>query len=159
MALEAARLPVLRKDFLFDPYQVTEARAWGADCILVILSAVNDTEATLLIEMAKRWKMDALVEIHDEIECERALKLGADMIGVNSRDLKTFTINPDLPMRMAALIPPDVLVVAESGLSAPGELRRLADAGITTFLVGESLMRQVDVTMATRALIGGILLS
>jgi indole-3-glycerol phosphate synthase len=157
MAREAVRLPVLRKDFLFDPYQVTEARAWGADCVLVILSAVSDVEATQLIETAKRWKMDALIEIHDEAECDRALNLGADIIGINSRDLKTFTIDPDLPLRLAAVIPDDVLVVAESGLSLPAELRRLAEAGITTFLIGQSLMRQPDVTAATRALIGATL--
>lgn len=152
-ARAAVPLPVLRKDFLFDPYQIVQSRALGADCILVILAAVGDDDARALLAAARRWSVDALVEIHDEIERDRALALGADMIGINNRDLRTFVTDPDVTLRLAPTIPRDVLVVAESGLSSPADLRRLADAGITTFLIGESLMRQKDVAAATRALL------
>ncbi|MGH6879248.1 MAG: indole-3-glycerol phosphate synthase TrpC, partial [Rhizomicrobium sp.] len=138
---------------LFEPYQATEARAWGADCILIILAMLRDHEARALLDAAKRWRMDALVEVHDEAERDRALALGADMIGINNRDLKTFATDPGVTLRLAPAIPPGVLVVAESGLAAPDDLRRLADAGVTTFLIGESLMRSPDVAVATRALI------
>jgi indole-3-glycerol phosphate synthase len=153
-ARAAAGLPVLRKDFMLDPYQVSQARAWGADCILIILAMLSDAEANVLIEAAKRWRMDALVEIHDESERERALALGADFIGVNNRDLKTFATDIAATLRLAPAIPRDVLVVAESGISAPDDLRRLADAGVSTFLVGESLMREDDVALATQRLLG-----
>jgi indole-3-glycerol phosphate synthase len=153
-ARAAADLPVLRKDFLLDPYQVSEARAWGADCILVILAMVDDGLARVLIEAARRWRMDVLVEVHDESERDRALALGADLIGINNRDLKTFATDPGVTLRLASRIPDDVLVVAESGLSTPDDLRRLADAGVTTFLIGEGLMRKDDVAAATRALLG-----
>lgn len=154
-ARAATRLPVLRKDFLFEPYQVAEARAWGADGILVIMAAVTDAEARALIAAARDWKMDTLVEAHDEAELDRALALGADTIGINNRDLKTFVTDLSVTLRLAPGIPPDVLVVAESGLSTPGDLKRLADCGVTTFLIGESLMRQPNVAAATRALLGG----
>jgi indole-3-glycerol phosphate synthase len=153
-ARAAADLPVLRKDFLLDPYQVSEARAWGADCILVILAMVDDAVARTLIETARHWRMDALVEVHDESERDRAIALGADLIGINNRDLSTFATDPGVTLRLAPKIPENVLVVAESGLSTPDDLRRLADAGVTTFLVGESLMREEDVAAATRALLG-----
>lgn len=152
-ARAAATLPVLRKDFLIDTYQVSEARAWGADCILVIAAILRDGEARALIEEARRWRMDALVEVHDEHERDRALALGADMIGINNRDLKTFATDPGVTLRLAPGIPASVLVVAESGLATPEDLRRLADAGVTTFLIGESLMRADDVAAATRALL------
>jgi indole-3-glycerol phosphate synthase len=152
-ARAASTLPALRKDFLLDPYQVTEARAWGADCILVILSMLRDSEARGLIEAARRWRMDALVEVHDETERDRALALGADMIGINNRDLKTFETDLDVTLRLAPKIPSGALAIAESGLSTPDDLRRLADAGVTTFLIGESLMRAPDVAAATRALL------
>ena len=139
---------------MFEPYQVAEARAWGADCILVIMAAVTDAEAKALIGAARRWAMDALVEVHDEDELDRALALGADFIGINNRDLKTFVTDLDVTLRLAPHIPADVLVVAESGLGTPADLARLAEAGVTTFLIGESLMREKDVAAATRKLLG-----
>jgi indole-3-glycerol phosphate synthase len=153
-ARAATALPCLRKDFMFEPYQVAEARAWGADCILIIMAAVTDAEARALMDEARRWQMDVLVEIHNEVELARALKLGADMIGINNRDLKTFVTDLGVTVRLAPQIPKDILVVAESGLSAPADLNRLVDIGVSTFLIGESLMRQSDVAAATRALIG-----
>jgi indole-3-glycerol phosphate synthase len=153
-ARAASSLPILRKDFLFEPYQVAEARAWGADCILVILAAVRDDEARQLLAAAQHWAMDALVEIHDETELDRALQLGANMIGINNRDLQTFVTDLSVTLRLAPRIPWDVVVVAESGLATPFDLQRLAEeAGVTTFLVGESLMREKDVEAATRALL------
>lgn len=153
-ARSAAGLPVLRKDFMLDPYQVAEARAFGADCILVIMAMVSDADARTLIETAGRYGMDALVEVHDEAELDRTLSLGANMIGINNRDLKTFHTGLDVTLRLAPRIPKGVLVVAESGISAPDDLKRLAGAGVTSFLVGESLMREADVAAATRALLG-----
>jgi indole-3-glycerol phosphate synthase len=153
-ARAATAIPVLRKDFMLDPYQVSEARAWGADCILVILAMLSDADARALIEAARRWRMDALVEVHDESERDRALALGADFIGINNRDLKTFATDLRVTLRLASDISNDVLVVAESGIATHDDLRRLADAGVTTFLVGESLMREPDVASATRALLG-----
>lgn len=153
-ARTASTLPVLRKDFLFETYQVSEARAWGADCILIILAILRDHEARALVEAARRWHMDALVEVHDENERDRALELGADMIGINNRDLKTFATDIGVTSRLAPAIPQETLVVAESGFSTPDDLKRVADAGVTTFLVGESLMRVPDVAAATRELLG-----
>jgi len=147
-------LPLLRKDFMFEPYQVSEARAWGADCILIIMAAVTDREAGQLMEAAGRWHMDTLVEVHNEAELERALSLDADFIGINNRDLKTFVTNLEVTLRLAPRIPENVLVVAESGLGKPEDLARLAEAGVSTFLIGESLMREADVAAATRKLIG-----
>lgn len=152
-ARAAVSLPALRKDFMLDVYQVSEARAWGADCILVILAMLRDMEARILIEAARNWRMDALVEVHDEAELDRALALDADIIGINNRDLKTFATDPGVTFRLAPQIPAKVLVVAESGLATNDDLRRLADVGVTTFLVGESLMRQRDVAAATRSLL------
>jgi indole-3-glycerol phosphate synthase len=154
-----ASLPALRKDFMFEPYQVAEARAWGADCILVIMAAVADGEAKVLMDAAQRWKMDTLIEIHNEDELDRALQLGANFIGINNRDLKTFVTDLDVTLRLAPHIPKDVLVVAESGLSTPADLARLAEAGVTTFLIGESLMREKDVAAATCKLIGSNILA
>jgi indole-3-glycerol phosphate synthase len=153
-AREATHLPALRKDFMLDSYQVTEARAWGADCILVIMAMVNDLTAKTLMLDAQHWKMDALVEVHDEAELDRALALGATMIGINNRNLRTFVTDLDVTLRLAPRIPSDKLIIAESGLSTPDDLKRLADAGVTTYLIGESLMRKPDVAAATRALIG-----
>ncbi|HEX3943644.1 MAG TPA: indole-3-glycerol phosphate synthase TrpC [Rhizomicrobium sp.] len=150
----ASTLPVLRKDFMLDPFQVAEARAAGADCILIILAMIDDTVARDLIDTSKRYQMDALVEVHDEAELNRALALDADMIGINNRDLKTFVTDLSVTERLASRIPPQILAVAESGLGTPSDLERLAEIGVTTFLVGESLMRQADVAAATRALIG-----
>lgn len=153
-ARAATKLPALRKDFMFEPYQVAQARAWGADCILIIMAAATDAEARNLMTAARDWKMDALVEIHNAEELDRAMDLKPDMIGINNRDLKTFVTDPGVTLALAPKIPKDVLVVAESGLSTRADLDRLADAGVTTFLIGESLMRQADVAAATRTLIG-----
>jgi indole-3-glycerol phosphate synthase len=151
----ATALPVLRKDFLLDPYQVTEARAWGADCILLIMAMIDDETSRDLFSLARDYHaMDVLVEVHDEAELERALSLGADMIGINNRNLKTFVTDLGVTLRLLPHIPEDVLVVAESGLAKPEDLERLADAGVTTFLIGESLMREQDVAAATARLIG-----
>ena len=153
-AREATRLPVLRKDFMIESYQVVEARSWGADCILVILAMLDDAHARALLDEAARWEMDALVEIHDEAELERALDLDANLIGINNRNLKTFVTDLGVTLRLAPKIPRDVHVVSESGLSALADLKRLAGAHVTSVLVGESLMRQKDVAAATRLLLG-----
>ena len=147
-------LSVLCKDFMLDPYQVTEARVWGADCILIILAMVDDSTAHALMSAAAELGMDSLVEVHDERELDRALALEADMIGINNRDLRTFETDLATTLTQAPTIPDDVLVVAESGLSSPADLLRLAEAGVTTFLIGESLMRADDIAAATRALAG-----
>jgi len=153
-ARAATKLPVLRKDFMLEPYQVAEARAWGADAILVIMAMVDDAAAAALIAAARAWGMDALVEVHDLPQLQRTLALGADLIGINNRDLKTFATELDVTLRLAPLIPADKLVVAESGLSRREDLALLAKAGVTTFLVGEGLMRQNDLAAATSMLTG-----
>jgi indole-3-glycerol phosphate synthase len=152
-ARAASSLPVLRKDFLYDPYQVVEARALGADCILIIMAAVDDAAAHDLEQAASELGMDVLVEIHDEAELDRGLLLHSRLIGINNRDLKTFVTSLATTERLAPRIPQNRVVVAESGLNTPADLARLAVLGVSTFLIGESLMRQADVTAATRALL------
>jgi indole-3-glycerol phosphate synthase len=154
-AHEAASLPVLRKDFTIDPYQVLEARALGADCILIIMAAVDDETARSLAEGARALGMDVLAEVHDEAELDRALAVDTPLIGINNRDLRTFATTLATTKRLAPLVPSDRIVIAESGIFANADLQRLAGAGVRAFLVGESLMRQSDVAAATRALLTG----
>ena len=152
-ARAATDLPALRKDFMLDPYQVVEARTWGADAILIIMACVTDAEAQALADAARDWDMASLVEVHDEAELERALKIDGDLIGINNRNLKTFETRLDTTERLAKLVPKGRLLVAESGINSHADITRLARAGVRSFLVGESLMRQKDVAMATRALL------
>lgn len=153
-ALQATGLPVLRKEFLVDPWQVAESRALGADAILVILAMVDDSLAADLLSEAGRFGMDALVETHDEAEIDRAAALGADLIGVNNRNLRTFVTDLAITERLAARTPKNALLVTESGLFTAADAARLERAGAAAMLVGESLMRQADVTAATRTLLG-----
>jgi indole-3-glycerol phosphate synthase len=149
----ACALPVLRKDFMLDPYQVVEARCWGADCILIIMAGVSDTQARELCAAAKDWNMDVLAEVHNEAELERALELDTSLIGINNRDLTSFETTLETTGALAPKVPDDRIIVSESGINAPSDLARLEHYGVRTFLVGESLMRQENVEAATRALL------
>ena len=152
-ARAATALPVLRKDFIYEPYQVVESRALGADCILIIMAAVDDAAAAEIEAAAISSKMDVLIEVHQEDELRRAMRLKSRLIGINNRDLRSFATRLEVSERLAAKIPRDRVVVAESGLNAPADLARLARIGIKTFLIGESLMRQPDLAAATRAIL------
>jgi indole-3-glycerol phosphate synthase len=154
VARAAVTLPCLRKEFLVDPWQVAESRALGADAILVILAMVDDSLAAALLSEARRWGMDALVEVHDEAEMARATALGANLVGVNNRDLRRFVTDLAVTERLAAFAPANALLVTESGISGVADMVRLERSGARAMLVGESLMRQDDVAAATRTLLG-----
>lgn len=150
----ATALPVLRKDFMLDPYQVLEARALGADCILIIMAALSDDQAAELEGLARELGMDALIEVHDEEETARALTLGSRLLGINNRSLKTLEVDLANAERLRPLVPEDYTLVCESGIATPADVARMRHAGMHCFLVGESLMRQPDITAATKALLG-----
>jgi len=152
-ARAAVDLPVIRKDFLYDPWQVAESRALGADAILIILASVSDAQAGELEAAARDWGMDALIEVHDRAELDRALRLASPLIGINNRNLHSFETDLATTEALAPHIPPDRIAVSESGLFTPADLARMAAVGARSFLIGESLMRQADVTAATRALL------
>ncbi len=148
-ARASADLPVLRKDFMIDPYQIIESRALGADCVLLIMAALDGTQASELEAVAEEFGLDVLVEVHNADELTRALQLRSPLIGINNRDLKTFDVDLSVTEGLLKDIPEDHLIVSESGLSAPGDLARLSKLGVNCFLIGEALMRHADVEAAT----------
>ena len=152
-ARSSSNLPALRKDFMYDTYQVIEARALNADCILIIMASVSDQQAKELEHAANSWNMDVLIEVHDEIELERAMNLNSPMIGINNRNLKTFETSTDTTKRLSQILPSERLIISESGLFSNDDLRSMARVGVRSFLIGESLMRQEDVTAATQRIL------
>ncbi len=153
-ARQAVKLPVLRKDFILDPWQIHESRAMGADCILLILAALSDAQARALEELARTLDLDVLAEVHDRAELDRALGLQTRLIGINNRNLKTLKTDLVTTETLAPFLPPDRILVAESGIATWADIQRLSGVGASCFLVGESLLRQPDVTAATRTLLG-----
>jgi indole-3-glycerol phosphate synthase len=152
-ARDAVSLPALRKDFLYDPWQVAESRALGADCVLIIMASVDDAQAAELEDAATRWGMDALIEVHTAVELERAAKLKSGMIGINNRDLNTFKTDLATTETLAREVPAGRMIVSESGLAGRSDLARIARHGIRCFLIGETLMRKADVAAETRELL------
>ncbi|CUH88718.1 Indole-3-glycerol phosphate synthase [Phaeobacter sp. CECT 5382] len=157
-ARAACKLPALRKDFMYDTYQVAEARALGADCILIILASVTDSQAAELEDCAVGWGMDVLLEVHDEEELERASALNSSLMGINNRNLKTFETTLETTRHLSRLVPAGRTIVCESGLSTPQDLSDMARYGARSFLIGESLMRQDDVASATRHILANPLI-
>jgi indole-3-glycerol phosphate synthase len=154
-ARSSCDLPVLRKDFMVDPYQIVESRALGADCVLLIVAALTDDEMAQMEDIALGYQMDVLLEVHDEAELARALALKSPLIGINNRNLKIMKTDLATTERLAPLVPEGRVVVSESGLEGPGDLKRMAQVGVQRFLIGEALMRRTDVEQATKVLLAG----